>query len=127
MTYRSRSDDDRFFFNHNHLGITGIISVYYPVFRSTSGSNVFLAHLLNRFSREIGKHSVGTSQTVLSMSALLRFALPIPEAEEQQKIADGLGVLDDLIAAEDRKLNTLRQHKQGLMQQLFPSLDGNEQ
>ena len=35
-------------------------------------------------------------------------------------IADCLGSLDDLIAAEGRKLEALRQHKQGLMQQLFP-------
>ena len=39
---------------------------------------------------------------------------------EQQKIADCLGSLDDLIAAERRKFDALRQHKQGLMQQLFP-------
>lgn len=39
---------------------------------------------------------------------------------EQQKIADCLGSLDALIAAEGRKLEALRQHKQGLMQQLFP-------
>ena len=39
---------------------------------------------------------------------------------EQQKVADCLGTLDDLIAAEGRKLEALRQHKQGLMQQLFP-------
>ena len=45
---------------------------------------------------------------------------PDPKSGEQQKIADCLGSLDDLIAAEGRKLETLRQHKQGLMQQLFP-------
>lgn len=44
----------------------------------------------------------------------------IPKLAEQQKIADCLGSLDDLIAAEGRKLEALRQHKQGLMQQLFP-------
>ena len=47
--------------------------------------------------------------------------LPVPKSfTEQQKIADCLGSLDDLIAAEGRKLEALRQHKQGLMQQLFP-------
>lgn len=50
--------------------------------------------------------------------------LPLPPGErslaEQQKIADCLGSLGDLIAAERRKLEALRQHKQGLMQQLFP-------
>lgn len=43
---------------------------------------------------------------------------PIPA--EQQKIADCLGSLDDLIAAEGRKLAALRDHKKELMQQLFP-------
>ena len=46
--------------------------------------------------------------------------IPLPGKAEQQKIADCLGSLDDLIAAEGRKLEALRQHKQGLMQQLFP-------
>jgi type I restriction enzyme, S subunit len=43
-----------------------------------------------------------------------------PSEAEQQKIADCLSSLDDLIAAESRKLEALRQHRQGLMQQLFP-------
>ena len=45
---------------------------------------------------------------------------PDPKSGEQQKIADCLGSLDDLIAGDGRKLEALRQHKQGLMQQLFP-------
>ena len=39
---------------------------------------------------------------------------------EQQKIADCLGSLDDLIEAKVRKLDALWKHKQGLMQKLFP-------
>lgn len=46
--------------------------------------------------------------------------IPLPGKSEQQKIVDCLSSLDDLIAGEVRKLDTLRQHKQGLMQQLFP-------
>ena len=49
---------------------------------------------------------------------------PDPKAGEQQKIAECLSSLDDLIAAEGRMLDALRHHKQGLMQQLFPSLEG---
>ena len=37
---------------------------------------------------------------------------PDPKSGEQQKIADCLGSLDDLIAADGRKLEALRQHKQ---------------
>ena len=43
-----------------------------------------------------------------------------PSPGEQRKIAECLGSLDDLIAAESRKLAALRDHKKGLMQQLFP-------
>ena len=44
-----------------------------------------------------------------------------PSKPEQQRIADCLTSLDDLIAAHTRKLATLKTHKNGLMQQLFPS------
>lgn len=47
-------------------------------------------------------------------------ALP-PSPAEQQKIADCLGSLDDLIAAHSRKLAALQDHKKGLLQQLFPA------
>lgn len=45
-----------------------------------------------------------------------------PNIKEQQRIADCLTSLDNLIAAETRKLDTLKTHKKGLMQQLFPQV-----
>jgi len=39
---------------------------------------------------------------------------------EQQRIADCLSSLDDQIAAQAAKLESLKRHKKGLMQQLFP-------
>ena len=44
---------------------------------------------------------------------------------EQQKIAECLSSVDELMAAQARKVDALKTHKKGLMQQLFPSLDGN--
>lgn len=122
MTYRSRSDDRQFYFNENNLGITGIVSVYYPVFRVINGSNKYLIELLSAFSRVVGKYSVGTSQTVLSLNQLGRIRLPFPPTvKEQQRIATCLSSLDALITAETQKLEALKTHKRGLMQQLFPS------
>ena len=43
------------------------------------------------------------------------------DRREQQRIADCLSSLDDLIAAQTQKLEALKTHKKGLMQQLFPS------
>lgn len=46
ITYRSRSDDGLFTFNINNLGVTGIVSTYYPVF-STNYNNLFVITYLN--------------------------------------------------------------------------------
>lgn len=48
------------------------------------------------------------------------FLICLPKLSEQQKIADCLSSLDDLISAEDKKLEALKAHKKGLMQKLFP-------
>lgn len=49
--------------------------------------------------------------------------IPLPKEPEQKRIADCLTSLDDLIAAEMRKLDALKTHKRGLMQQLFPVIE----
>lgn len=69
----------------------------------------------------IKKEAQGAKVYGISASRISAIPLPIPPTEaEQQKIADCLGSLDDLIAAEGRNLDALRRHKQGLLQQLFP-------
>ena len=90
----------------------------------------YLDHLLhgNHHGRWLRKYiTVGArAHGALSVSddALMSMPIPLPPVAvsrpEQQKIADCLGSLNDLIAADGRKLQVLRQHKQGLMQQLFP-------
>lgn len=50
--------------------------------------------------------------------------ITVPSVPEQQRIADCLSSLDALISAETQKLEALKTHKKGLMQQLFPSPGG---
>ncbi|WP_041219770.1 restriction endonuclease subunit S [Desulfitobacterium dichloroeliminans] len=58
----------------------------------------------------------------INASDFFSIILPTPKKkEEQQKIADCLSSLDDLITAEDKKLESLKAHKKGLMQKLFPA------
>ena len=45
---------------------------------------------------------------------------------EQLRIASSLSSLDALITAATQTLDTLKTHKQGLMQQLFPSAEALE-
>lgn len=69
---------------------------------------------LNRFA-------TGQAQPGLSVEVLEKVKCAVPKAEEeQQKIADCLSSLDELIAAETQKLDTFNTHKKGLMRQLFP-------
>ena len=72
----------------------------------------------------IRKEAHGTKVYGISAKRISSVTVPIPPTTvEQKKIADCLGSLDDLITAEDQKLEALRLHKQGLMQQLFPNLE----
>ena len=73
----------------------------------------------------IKKEAQGAKVYGISANRISLVLLPIPPSPaEQQKIADCLASLDDLIAAQNQKLEALWQHKQGLLQQLFPSLEG---
>src|SRR5690606_6437986 len=56
----------------------------------------------------------------ISRDTFFDITIPTPSLAEQQKIAECLSTLDELIEAESRKLNALKDHKKGLMQQLFP-------
>ena len=83
----------------------------------------FFSYLMNSPLRHtIARMAQGDTVAHLYPRQLSQIWLAYPLRIEQEKIADCLGSLDDLIAAEGRKLESLRQHKQGLMQQLFPQL-----
>jgi type I restriction enzyme S subunit len=66
----------------------------------------------------------GVKQTNLKNDDVLNCPILLPkELIEQQKIADCLSSLDELIKAQSQKLEALKAHKKGLMQQLFPAED----
>ena len=54
------------------------------------------------------------------ISIFSKLKIPIPHFDEQQKIASCLSSLDEVIAAHGQKLDLLKDHKKGLMQNLFP-------
>ena len=88
---------------------TTLLPEYFDGFRGSRQWNAFVS--------EAGDGGV---RVRIYYSDIAQLQLALPDVEEQQKIADCLGSLDGLIAAEGRKLEALHQHKQGLMQQLFP-------
>jgi len=111
----------------NRLG-TGVMSPLYTVFRFRSEANEFFIHYFKSshwygYLRLVSNSGARHDRMAITNYDFMQMPIPTPSPREQQKIADCLGSLDDLIAAEGRKLEALRQHKQGLMQQLFPSLE----
>lgn len=103
--------------------IDGAINQAIMCLRSAD-SAPYLYHYLTARKNWIITTYLQGGQGNLSGQIVLSVPLSIPHKDEQQKIADCLGSLDALISAEGRKLEALRQHKQGLMQQLFPVLEG---
>lgn len=71
---------------------------------------------------KLNRYSIGQAQLGLSVEVLERVSIVIPrDPAEQRRIADCLSTLDSRIAAESERLAALKSHKEGLMQQLFPS------
>lgn len=97
--------------------------------KGTSRENVrFIAYVTgsDRGREALSAAARGSSGSMKNISKpdVLGLQLAAPGLAEQQRIAACLSSLDALIAAQSRKLDGLRTHKKGLMQQLFPSPEG---
>ena len=64
----------------------------------------------------------GQAITRITLEKIGNFEISITGTKEQQKIVDCLTAVDELLAAQTQKLDALKTHKKGLMQQLFPCL-----
>lgn len=107
---------------------TGVMSPLYTVFRFNNDHNDFYAHFFkttgwHQYMRQASSTGARHDRMAITNDAFLDMPLPVTCMEEQQTICDCFSSLDELIAEETRKLALLKAHKQGLMQQLFPSLD----
>jgi len=102
----------------------GVCSPAYVILRKkTEISDLFFKHLFksHSFIQQLTKNLEGLRDgKMISYRQFSELLLPNPTLDEQQKIADCLSSLDELINAESQKLDALKAHKKGLMQQLFP-------
>lgn len=64
------------------------------------------------------------NQGSIALEDLFKFKFSQPSPQEQQKIADCLSSLDDVITAQSQKVEALKLHKKGLLQGLFPDVNG---
>jgi len=86
----------------------------------TKVNSTILFYTMNRNSYFLSFDD-GVKQTNLKNDDVLNFPLILPvDPKEQEKIASCLSSLDEVITAHNQKLDTLKAHKKGLMQNLFP-------
>ena len=89
-----------------------IVSDFYRIY--------FKSH---KYIQELNKNLEGIRDgKMISYKQFSEINLPFPTLPEQQKIASCLTAIDNLIAAQQERIEALKQHKRGLMQQLFPAV-----
>jgi type I restriction enzyme S subunit len=101
------------------------ISIISPLYVSFKAKNdkVLDLYLLNWFRSNCFIEQMifeGGVRNTLNFDNLIEISIPLPSLPEQQKIASCLSSLDEVITGEQQKLELLKQHKKGLLQNLFP-------
>ena len=109
----------------NKVG-TGVMSPLYTVFKFKDGGNDFYEHYFkttgwHTYMRQASSTGARHDRMAISSDDFMAMPLPVPTPKEQQKIAECLSSVDALMAAQARKVDALKTHKKGLMQQLFPT------
>lgn len=115
--------------NKNYLG-QGVMSPLYTVFRFKEKDNEFYNHYFkfdtwHKYLLAIANSGARHDRMSITSADFMKMPLPYPSPSEQQKIADCLSSIDELIVAESQKLDAYKDHKKGLMQKLFPA-DGTK-
>lgn len=108
----------------------GVVSTLYICFRCNNPASIsfweqyFNAGCLDAEIRTIAQEGA-RNHGLLNVPTSDFFTLTIiaPSLPEQQKIAECLSSLDEGIAAQQEKVEALREHKKGLMQKLFPTIN----
>lgn len=106
---------------YKYDNITSVISPLYISFRANEKKieDIFLLEWF--FSDGFKKQMIfeGGVRNTLNYQNLIQIKINVPSLQEQQKIASFLSSLDELITANNNKLQALKDHKKGLMQNLF--------
>jgi type I restriction enzyme, S subunit len=104
---------------------TGVMSPLYTVFRFIDDENDFYRHYFkttgwHAYLRQASSTGARHDRMAIGSEDFMAMPLPVSSENEQQRIADCLSSLDELIAAQARKVEALKTNKKELMQQLFP-------
>ncbi|WP_426355862.1 restriction endonuclease subunit S [Latilactobacillus sakei] len=102
-----------------------VISPVYSIFYSTENADSRFIGLLSsqkKFIHSMVRYRQGVvyGQWRIHESDFLKIAVSTPKLDEQDKIIDFFERFDNLIAANQRKLDLLKEQKKGYLQKMFP-------
>ena len=109
--------------NVNDIGI-GLVSPSYKTFKFVSVFGSFIEPQL-RMPRLMEKYKNASTQGAsvvrrnLELDSFYQITIRVPKSDEQRKIGDFFRQLDDLITLHQRELNSLKNMKKSLLQQMF--------
>ncbi|MBR4553885.1 MAG: restriction endonuclease subunit S [Bacteroidaceae bacterium] len=111
----------------NKIG-KGIMSPLYTVFRFMSGcvsfyEQYFQTSIWHQYLKNVANYGARFDRMNITSDDFFKMPLLLPSIAEQQKIAECLSEMDALISAQEQRVELLKAHKKGLMQQLFPQSD----
>lgn len=114
-----------------YSGLTKVaVSKYYNIFFCDDSVDSVFCFVLFKSPKMLSVYDDISTGTLIEkrrvhFSNFINLEILLPSKPEQQKIADCLSSLDDLITAQTKKIELLELHKKGLLQGLFPELITN--
>lgn len=114
--------------NDGKLIFAGFLIRLKPNWRKINSNFLFNFLFTKRYWDWVTFTSPRSGQPGINSAEYATLPVPTPPNDgdaqrEQQKIADCLSSLDELITAQTQKIDLLKDHKKGLMQQLFPCIE----
>lgn len=103
----------------------GVMSPLYTIFKFHSGhipffEQYFKTNIWHSYLKGIANFGARFDRMNITTEGFFNMPLLIPSLAEQQKIASCLTEMDETIFVQEKKVEALKAHKQGLMQELFP-------
>ena len=109
----------------NTLGIHGVMSPLYTVFRLTDAvDGTYLSHFFKTngwhgFMKLEGNSGARSDRFSIGDATFFEMPIPVPSSSEQHAIGSFFSRLDDLITLHQRKLELLRNIKKSLLDKMF--------
>ena len=112
--------------NQSHFEETGIVSPLYTVFKMKKGYEenryfefYFKSSYWYKYMQSVANYGARHDRMNITNDDLFGMPIPMPAAEEQERIAEILDTQDKLIALKEKRIAEKKQQKKYLMQQLL--------